>query len=51
LVAVADTWPGKFCEKHLALGREEVPWHLTAGILVIARLCEPSSELRMAEDR
>lgn len=40
----------KFCEKHLARGREEVPWHLTAAILVIARLCEPSSELHIAED-
>lgn len=40
----------KFCEKHLAQGREEVPWHVTAAILVIARLCEPSSELHIAED-
>jgi len=40
----------KFCEQHLARGREEVPWHLIAPILVIARLCEPSSELHIAED-
>jgi transposase len=39
----------KFCEKHLTHGREEVPWHMTAAILVIARLCEPSSELHIAE--
>lgn len=30
-------------------GRERVPWSLTALILVIARLCEPSSELHIAE--
>lgn len=40
----------KFCEQHLARGREEVPWHLVASILVIARLCDPSSELHIAED-
>ena len=26
-------------------GREEVPWHVVAAILVLARFCEPSSEL------
>ncbi|MEK8023534.1 MAG: IS1634 family transposase [Candidatus Hydrogenedentota bacterium] len=31
-------------------GREEVPWASMAAILVIARLCEPSSELHIAED-
>jgi len=30
-------------------GREEVPWSTMAAILVIARLCEPSSELHVAE--
>lgn len=30
-------------------GREAVPWALMAAILVIARLCEPSSELYIAE--
>jgi transposase len=29
----------------LPSGREDVPWHLTAAILVIARFCRPSSEL------
>ncbi len=39
-----------FCEKHMPRGREHVPWNLVAAILVIARLCEPSSELHIAED-
>lgn len=30
-------------------GREEVPWPLMALVLVICRLCDPSSELRIAE--
>jgi transposase len=30
-------------------GREEVPWPLMAWVLVLARLCEPSSELHIAE--
>jgi len=40
----------EFCERHMPRGREAVPWHLVAAILVIARLCEPSSELHIAED-
>lgn len=35
---------------HLSDGRQEVPWSIMAAILVIARLCEPSSELHIAED-
>ena len=31
-------------------GREDVPWATMATVLVIARLCEPSSELHIAED-
>ena len=31
-------------------GREEVSWSTMAAVLVIARLCEPSSELHIAED-
>ena len=31
-------------------GREAVAWSTMAAILVIARLCEPSSELHIAED-
>jgi transposase len=38
-----------FLERALPPGRERVPWSLTALILVIARLCEPSSELHIAE--
>jgi len=30
-------------------GREEVPWSSMAALLVIARLCEPTSELAIAE--
>lgn len=38
-----------FLERLLPRGQERVPWSLTALILVIARLCEPSSELHIAE--
>jgi transposase len=31
-------------------GREDVPWSMVSAVLVIARLCEPSSELHIAED-
>jgi transposase len=41
-----DTW----LEKRLPRGREDVSWSLMAAVLVIARLCEPSSELHIAED-
>ena len=41
-----DPW----LEKRLPRGREDVPWSLMAAVLVIARLCEPSSELHIAED-
>jgi len=34
----------------LPAGREEVPWASMAAVLVLARLCEPSSELHIAED-
>jgi hypothetical protein len=37
------------CRDLLPEGRESVPWSLIAAILVIARLCEPSSELYIAE--
>ena len=40
----------QFCEAQLPEGREQVPWATMAAILVIARLCEPSSELHIAED-
>jgi transposase len=38
------------CAEHVVEGRESVPWSMMAAILVIARLCEPSSELHIAED-
>src|SRR5437879_5253085 len=37
-------------ESCLPPGREEVPWAKMAAVLVLARLCEPSSELHIAED-
>src|ERR1700686_4611544 len=39
----------EFLKRRLPAGQEHVPWSLTALILVIARLCEPSSELYIAE--
>jgi transposase len=33
----------------VAPGREEIPWSMMAMVLVLMRLCEPSSELRIAE--
>jgi hypothetical protein len=38
------------CEALLPRGREEVPWSVMAAVLVLARRCEPSSELHIAED-
>ncbi len=38
------------CTELLPAGREAVPWAVMAAVLVIARLCEPSSELHIAED-
>jgi len=37
-------------ERLLPRGREDVSWATMAAVLVIARLCEPSSELHIAED-
>ncbi len=36
-------------ERAIPSGREEVPWPLMALVLVLARLCNPSSELHVAE--
>jgi transposase len=33
----------------LSSGREQIPWPLMAMVLVLGRLCDPSSELRLAE--
>jgi hypothetical protein len=40
----------RFCEDRLVEGGERAPWPAIAAILVIARLCEPASELHIAED-
>src|SRR5213594_692867 len=37
-------------ERLLPEGREAVPWSTMAAVLVLARVCEPSSELHIAED-
>jgi transposase len=46
-------WRGLELDRILAQllppGREEVPWAMMAALLVIARLCEPASELAIAE--
>lgn len=39
----------KFLLNALPAGREEIPWHVMALVLVICRLCSPSSELRIAD--
>jgi transposase len=58
--AFGDVWLGwtlwralqldALCDDILETGREVVSWARMASILVIARLCEPSSELHIAED-
>jgi hypothetical protein len=39
-----------FLNKAIPSGREDVPWPTMAMILVLSRLCEPSSELAIAEE-
>jgi transposase len=38
------------CEQLLPNGKERIAWAKMAAVLVTARLCEPSSELHIAED-
>jgi len=38
------------CERLLPVGKERIAWAKMAAVLVTARLCEPSSELHIAED-
>ena len=38
-----------FCTEHMAEGKEEIPWSVMACILVLARFCAPSSELKIAD--
>ena len=40
----------RVCAELMPEGRAEVPWPTVAGVLVMSRLCEPSSELHIAED-
>lgn len=40
----------RFCADVLRPGREKVAWAEVAAILALARFCEPSSELHIAED-
>lgn len=41
-----DSW----MEEHIPRGQEDIPWGVMAAVLAIARFCEPSSELHIAED-
>jgi transposase len=41
---------GDLCAALLPVGKERVAWEKMAAVLVAARLCEPSSELHIAED-
>ena len=40
----------ELCQRLLPVGQERVAWAKMAAVLVTARLCEPSSELHIAED-
>jgi len=40
----------ELCRRLLPIGQEHVAWAKMAAVLVAARLCEPSSELHIAED-
>ena len=39
----------QFFKTHIPKGKEQIPWSTMALILVICRLCDPSSELHIAE--
>jgi len=39
-----------FCRQVMTAGKEQIGWEKVAAVLVAARLCEPSSELHIAED-
>ena len=39
----------EFLDRTISTGREEVSWSLMALVLVLCRLCDPSSELHIAE--
>ena len=39
----------RFFSERIEAGREEIPWSTMASILTLARFCEPSSELQIAD--
>jgi DDE family transposase len=39
----------QFLAEQLAIGREDIPWATMSMVLVLARWCDPSSELHLAE--
>jgi len=39
----------EFLDETIATGREEIPWPVMALVLVLGRLCDPASELHLAE--
>ena len=40
----------ELCNEVLPVGQERIAWSKMAAVLVVARFCEPSSELHIAED-
>ena len=40
----------EFLQQAIPAGREEIPWAMMVVVLVLGRLCDPSSELHLAED-
>jgi transposase len=50
LVLWRGTGLAALCERLLPVGKERVAWEKMAAVLVAARLCQPSSELHIAED-
>jgi transposase len=39
----------RFLKEELVQGREEIPWAIMAQVLILSRLCYPSSELEISE--
>jgi transposase len=39
----------RLCAERMPVGRADAPWPTVAAVLVMSRLCEPSSELHIAE--
>ena len=39
----------EFLDETIATGREDIPWPVMALVLVLGRLCDPASELHLAE--